>query len=360
MTDSTKNAFTMGAKDNAGLPMSDLEPIEPAEAVALYLNDREPELSDKTLMNQRYRLRSFVVFCDEHDVTNLNNLGGRELHRFRVWRRRGSDEYDPVNTVTLRGILQTLRVFLEFCASIDAVDPGLRERVQLPEVDAEEEARDELLSEQQAEEILAHLERFKYASREHVLVAILWHTGIRLGSLRALDVKDFDQKDRCLKLRHRPATGTPLKNKDAAERSIAVGEHYCQVIADYIEHNREPIRDTHGRRPLITSKQGRLSSGAIRNAVYSVTRPCQYGECPHDRNPETCEAMTYSTAHECPSSRSPHGIRRGSITKHLRDGTPQDVVSDRANVSAEVLERHYDQRSEQEKMELRRRFLEDA
>ncbi len=176
----------------------------------------------------------------------------------------------------------------------------------------------------------------------------------------ALNVENFDQNERCLRLRHRPEIGTPLKNKGAAERSIAVGEHYCQVIPDYIEHTRDPVRDKHGGRPLITSTQERLSAGVIRNAVYSVTRPCQYTECPHDRDPETCEAMSYETAKECPLSRSPHGIRRGSITKHLRNGTPQDVVSDRANVSPEVLERHYDQRSEQEKMELRRRFLEDA
>jgi len=172
--------------------------------------------------------------------------------------------------------------------------------------------------------------------------------------------KDFDESKQCLRLRHRPETETPLKNKQAAERSIAVGDRYCQVISDYLDHQSHEIRDKHGRRPLISSKQGRLSAGAIRNAVYALTRPCQYGQCPHDRDPDTCEAMSYQVARDCPSSRSPHGIRRGSITKRLRDGTPQDVVSDRSNVSREVLDKHYDQRSEDEKMEQRRRFLEDT
>jgi len=335
--------------------MSDgLEPTTPAEAVEWYLAERDPELSEKSLQNQQYRLSQFITFCEEHEVDNLNALTGRDLHRFRVWRS------EDIKTVTLQGELQTLRVFLEFCAAIDAVEPGMRERVQLPEIEPEDEARDEHLAANRAEAILEHLERFAYASRDHIVVAILWHTGIRLGSLRAFDVGDFDPDAQCLDLRHRPDTGTPLKNKAAAERSIAVGPHYCEVLQDYLEHNRERVTDDHGRRPLITSTKGRLSEGAIRETIYRATQPCEIDDCPHDRTPEPCEAREHGKGARCPSSRSPHGIRRGSITDHLRNGTPQEVVSDRANVSKDVLEQHYDERTEREKMQIRRDFIEDA
>ena len=331
-----------------------LEPTAPAEAVEWYLAERDPELTEKSLQNHRYRLSQFLEFCDEHEIDDLNPLTGRDLHRFRVWRN------EDIKTVTLRGELQTLRVFLEFCAAIDAVEPGLRERVHLPEIDPMDEARDEHLATDRAETILEYLDRFAYASRDHVLVAILWHTGIRLGSLRAFDVGDFDPDAMCLDLRHRPETGTPLKNKQAAERSIAVGPHYCDVIEDYLDHSREKVTDKYGRRPLISSSQGRLSEGAIRGTVYRVTQPCEIDECPHDRDPDTCEVRTHGKRAGCPSSRSPHGIRRGSITDHLRDGTPQEVVSDRANVSKDVLEQHYDERTEREKMQIRRDFIEGA
>ncbi|KAA9406715.1 site-specific integrase [Haloarcula sp. CBA1131] len=340
---------------------ADLEPIAPATAVNLYLDHREPELSEKSLTNQRYRLNSFIEWTQSKGIENMNELTGRDLHEFRVWRRQGKgSEYGEVSKVTLRGILATLRKFLEFCASIDAVEQGMRERVLLPEVDPEEASKDEKLDTEHAEAILDHLDRYQYASREHVIFGILWHTGIRLGSLRSLDLDDFDADGQYLQLRHRPETGTPLKNGRAAERSIAVGDFYTEVIQEYIENHRDSVTDDYGREPLITSDRGRLSETPIRSTVYQWTRPCMVGECPHGENPESCEYMTRDTASGCPSSRSPHGIRRGSITKHLRDGTPEEVVSDRMNVSNDVLDQHYDQRSEREKMEVRREFIDDA
>jgi len=331
-----------------------LEPTTPAEAVEWYLNHRDPDLSEKSVQNQRYRLSRFLEFCEEHDIDNMNTLTGRDCNRYRVWR----NQY--VKPVTLRGELQTFRVFLEFCAAIDAVEDGLRERVQLPEIEPEDEARDVHLVSARAKDILEYLDRFSYASRDHVIFAILWHTGIRLGTLRALDVDDYDRDAKCLDLRHRPDTGTPLKNKKAAERSIAVGPHYCDVLDDYLEHNRTEADDDHGREPLISSSWGRLSEGSIRETIYRLTQPCAIGDCPHDREPSACEYRENSNRAGCPSSRSPHGIRRGSITDHLRNGTPQEVVSDRSNVSKEILDQHYDERTEREKMEIRRDFIEGA
>lgn len=331
---------------------NELEPTSPAEAVEWYLAERDPELSEKSLQNHRYRLERFLEFCEEFEIEEMNSLTGRDIHRYRVWRS------ERIKPVTLRGELQTFRVFLEFAAAIEAVEPGLRERVQLPDVEAEDESRDEHLDASRAEEILEYLERFEYASREHVIVSITWHTGIRLGSLRAFDVKDFDPNAQCLDLRHRDEQGTPLKNKAAAERSIAVGPHYCDVIQDYLDYNRKEVTDDYGRRPLITSSQGRLSQNAIRTAVYRVTQPCMMGDCPHDEDLETCTYREHNKRAGCPSSRSPHGIRRGSITHHLRTGTPQEVVSDRSNVSKEILAKHYDERTEREKMEIRRDFIE--
>ncbi|MGQ3412061.1 tyrosine-type recombinase/integrase [Natrinema sp. LN54] len=331
----------------------DLEPIGPREAVDLYVSHRELEVSAKTLQNHKYRLNAFVEWCDEVGIDNLNDLTGRDLHRYRVWRQQ------DVNVVTLRGQLATLRVFLEFCASIDAVEPGMRERVKLPDVDRGDEARDEMVDTERARKIIGYLERYKRASREHVIMAVLWHTGIRLGSLRAVDLEDYEPEDQCFWLRHRPDTDTPLKNQEPAERAIALDDYYCDVLDEYIRFHRNDVTDEYGREPLVTSTQGRLSSGQIRSEVYRLTQPCMIEDCPHDREPISCGATEYGHYSQCPSSLSPHTIRRGAITHQLREDIPEKIVSDRCDVSSEVLERHYDRRTDREKMEQRRDFIED-
>lgn len=80
--------------------------------------------------------------------------------------------------------------------------------------------------------------------------------------------------------------------------------------------------------------------------------------CPHGREPSDCEATVYGHYSRCPSSLSPHTIRRGA-TYQLREDIPEKIVSDRCDVSSDVLERHYDRRTDREKMEQRRDFIED-
>jgi hypothetical protein len=62
---------------------------------------------------------------------------------------------------------------------------------------------------------------------------------------------------------------------------------------------------------------------------------------------------------QCPSARSPHAIRRGSITYHLNQNLSPEVVSEWCDVSLEVLYEHYDVRTEQEKMTVRKQQVQD-
>jgi hypothetical protein len=83
--------------------------------------------------------------------------------------------------------------------------------------------------------------------------------------------------------------------------------------------------------------------------VYNVTSLCFRGEpCPG------CEERPEA---KCPDAVSPHAIRRGSITHYLSNDVPVEIVSDRMNVSRNVLDKHYDKRSEEVKLEQRRSFL---
>ena len=331
-----------------------LEPISPAEAKEMYLQARRHEVSESTLSGYHYRLVHFIRWCDSTGLDNMNDLTGRKLQKFKTWRRDDGD----LKPITLRGNLDALRVFIRWCESIDAVRPGLHEKIVMPVLRKTDEQSEQILRRERAEEILDYLHKFEYASRRHAIVEILWRTGIRLGALLSLDVADYDGEDERLSVRHRPSTETPLKNGTEGERMIALNADTCRVIEDYVDHHRHDVTDDHGREPLLTTKNGRMARASVRDEVYRVTRPCYYGaDCPHDRDPEECEAGGYGGWSKCPSSLTPHPIRRGSITHFLTENVPEKVVSDRMNVGLDVLDKHYDKRSEEVKMEQRRDYL---
>ena len=325
-----------------------LEPIAPQKAVDLYLAQREDDASERTVQAHRYRLKHFVRWCGQEALTNLNDLTGRRLYEYRLWRKDDGD----LNPVSLRTQLSTLRAFVRFCESIDAVESGTHEEILLPTLDANDDVKDEMLDGERAEKIREYLERFEYASRKHVLFEIFWATSIRMGTLHSLDLEDFRSDEQAIAIRHRPDGGTSLKNGKRAERIIALPERTCEVVSDWIAHTRPNVEDDNGREPLVTTEQGRVSQSNIRALVYHITRPCYYGEsCCCD------EQYPYSYASKCEMSRSPHCLRKGSLTHLLKNDVPKQVVSDRADVSPDVLDKHYNKMTEEEKMEERREYL---
>jgi integrase len=333
--------------------MIDLRPIEPEAAVELYLDQRQDELSEATHESHYYRLKQFVEWCEETGIENMNDLTGRDLHTYRTDRRDDGD----LEPVTLRGQLSTLRVFLDFCGSIDAVPEDLDQKVLIPTVSSTDESKDSKLDHERAERILDYLSQYHYASNRHVVFALLWRTGMRLGALRALDLRDFDRDEPALAVRHRPDTDTPLKNGPSGERLVALTDRLGRMLENYIDGPRKETTDEYGRSPLITSREGRPVRSTIRSMVYRLTQPCRMGDCPHGRNPNDCEATEHAKLSTCPSARPPHDIRRGAITAHLLDDVPAKIVSDRMNVSEDVLDQHYDKRTERERMRQRRDHL---
>jgi site-specific recombinase XerD len=333
----------------------DLDPLDPSTAKQMYLDERRRELADATLQSHRYRLRQFVQWCKENDIDNLNGISSRDIHRYRVKRRND----DGLATASMKGQLATLRMFLRFCASIDAVKPGLDEKIILPTTTAED-AREELLESEREQKVLDHLKQFRYARVEHALLEVLWNTGLRIGATTGLDIDDYDSDDQSLRLVHRPDQDTTLKNGVESERFVAVSDYVSDVLDDWITVNHPGTVDDHGRDPLFATDHDRLSRNRGRTIAYEYTRPCVYSnECPHDRDIDDCEARIAARAYACPSVLSPHPIRRGAITHHLREDTPERVVSDRMDVSQDILDKHYDQRSEREKFQQRRQYLPD-
>lgn len=219
-----------------------------------------------------------------------------------------------------------------------------------------------LISER-TETILEDLDRYRFASTDHVMFLFLWRTAARLGAIRSLDLDDLylDSEDRerlrtalqaegihtsvveevledielpVLWFRHRPDSDTPLKSREDGECVVNIREGTATVLREYIQVNRPDIEDDYGRNPLLATRSGsgRRSKSNIRNWVYVLTQPCEFGDpCPHDRDPETCEAREQGHGSKCPSSRSPshtpnwldHGPPRSGLVGGRPRGTGQ-------------------------------------
>jgi site-specific recombinase XerD len=327
--------------------------LSPHEAVEKYLNHRKAELSEASLYSHKSRLGHFVEWCEKNGIEAILDLQPHHLQDYRVWR-----EQDDLSVVTLNTKLSTLRVVLKWAEDYGAAPLGLHERVRVP--DREDDARSDTIAPGRAEDILEYCEMYEYATKYHALFKLLWDSGIRIGAARAIDLDDFHPDEEYVDIRHRPESDTPIKNQKQGERPIALSPDTVEVLSDYIEARRPDVTDKHGREPLIASTQGRPHVQTLRKWVYHVARPCWYngGECPHGRELSDCDAASSSDhTHECPSSFSPHSVRRGSITRYLADGVYNKYVSDRMNVGVDTIEKHYDQRTPEQKMENRKDYF---
>lgn len=332
------------------------------EAIYEYL-DSLIDCTGSTIGTYEDQLTPFRQWCETVGITSMSEVTERHLYQYRTWRA------EQIQKVTLSKEIGTFNRFLRYCDDIGTVTEGISEVLDWITLTDEEKANETMLPAGRAGTIRSYLHGNPFGSFQQVIFEILWHTTIRLGTIRALDIGDFQvnrsrgataesaEVECYFDLVHRPESDTPLKNDADSEREINLSPEIAEVIDGWLKLNHPMVEDDFGRMPLIGTSYGRASKSAIRGNMYRLTRPCDYSDtCPHDRD-LSCNARKSKQASKCPSSVSPHPIRKGSITHHRNRGWPPDAVSKRADVSREVLETHYDMGSKSEKRMRRDKFL---
>jgi len=347
----------------------ELNSTDPREAFGIWLTDNQDK-ADSTLQSYEYRVKPFLDFLEDEGIDDLADVTTRTVTEFQVARKAEGD----LEKQSQNNQFGTLKQFLAFAADMNAVREDAVEAVTVPSLTKSERVNTAKLVTERAEEILENLDNYRHASRDHVLALLMWRTTLRAGALQSLDLEDLylseDDMERIrdelaqeypmyvvdqiledvevpfIWPRNRPAEGTRLKNGEGGERAINLTPWVGDVVQDYIRVNRPDIDDEHGREPLFASRKGtgRLAETTMRNWTYILTQPCEFGgECPHNRDPEECEARQHGYGSKCPSSRSPHKLRTGSITWHRDRGWPIAELADKANTSKELIEGVYDQ-----------------
>lgn len=350
-------------------PKAGLKDWGPQKGVEKYLRKREGDLSEKTYDEYEDELAEFVEYCEKRGIDPLNELSKADLKELNEWYRTEVPvQVERYGSKTTRDFIYLVRNFVQFLEDREVVKDGLHTKLEPPEMDDGDGVSDELLDADRAQDILDYLSTYEYATTEHAVWVLLAAFGGRRGTIRAVDLDDCflreeeldDGEKPYLDLNHRPEQDTPLKNDEKSEREVSIDRWIADVLLDYIEVNREDETDEYGRDPLITTDEGRISLSTISKYAYKWTRPCKVsGECPHGRIEADCEAATdMDHASKCPSSKSPHPSRTGYITEEAKAGVPDELLSERCDVSIDVLEKHYKNLTETEKRELRQEMLE--
>jgi len=342
---------------------SSLKSCNPEIGLKRYLNKRRPGVTEQTLKRYKKRLSLFTGYLSANGITDLNDLDGRILDDWAAWRRyESSDKVDELSAKTMVDDLYLLRHFIEYLESIEAVKQGLGEKISIPKLADGDGVRDIDVNPDRVRQILSHLQKFRYGSLHHVVWILLARTGRRTGCIRSLDLVDcnLDHNEPYLEFNHRPDTDTRLKNAEKSEGHVSITDSTAEILSDFIQNNRCDVTDEFGREPLLTTSYGRISSTTVRKIIYNWSRPCIISDsCPHDKDPESCQAAkSQDQASKCPSSRSPHALKHGFISEGRRRGVPIDALSDRCDVTEDVIRKHYDETTEDERCKIRRKVFE--
>jgi len=342
--DGLRRSLTMSTTTN------ETQPEVTVQRVADRFKDwAEAEYQPSTYENHCTTVNLFTDWLSGTDYA-LADIGGWILGEFQDWLR---DEQDYAD-VTRKQYLSQFRVFLRWAARREVMRDGLDDKIELPDLSRDDLRSDSTISPDRVQQILDYMDRYQRASRDHVIVLLLFKTGARLGALRGvdLDLVRLDGENPRIEVRHRPEIDCPLKNgegnQEDAERPIVIGRETAQVVREYVEHHRHDVRDEQGNRPLLTSEYGRLSDSVIKRTVKQWTCPAATdGDCPlHEHRPSRREVG--SCADECHHTNA-HSLRKASITHFLNRGVSVEVVSDRMNVSIETINKHYDRPTDDER-----------
>lgn len=331
--------------------MSDGSDLSVADARDRWLA-KLTDKTERTRRSYRGRTRKFVEWCEENDIDTVGELTPFDVDEFDL-----SIRQTDAAPATVRGVLQTNKLLLDYLVQLGVVDEELPDAIDVPVLSKDEASSSKRLDSDEATRLLEHYrdDMATFGTPEHAFLELAWYTGARVGAIRGLDLRDYEPEENRVRFAHRPSTQTPLKNKHEGERYVGISDDVVAALDGYIARERSDKRDDHGRQPLFCARQGRPTFTTLRAWSYRATHPCVYGPCPHDKSPATCRYRERNHASKCPSSRSPHHIRTGSITWQLNRGLSVDVVSARVNASPRVIREFYDAADQLEQFEERRK-----
>lgn len=323
-----------------------------------YLNRRRNR-SPTTRSQYKRTIPDFVVFAEDRRVQKPAELSPELVDTYVD---KLFAEYD--SDATILTYTKNIRAWLSWLEKRNLCDDDVYSILDKDELGLSPNARDEALPKAIATAVLEKLRQRRFGKPMHTLFELVWNGGPRLGGIQSLDVCDFDSANNSISFRHRPETGTRLKNGNEednrdgdGERDIEISDDVVNAIQQYIAIHRPDVTDDYGREPLFTTTHGRASRSTLRRWLYKTTS-CRW--IPQEEDVPECDGICSPDSNVCPQSYYPHAIRRGAIVRHLSGELDPHYASERFDVAQTTIDKHYDPRSKRREKEDRAQAVRDA
>ena len=220
----------------------------------------EKNRSSNTIRTYRTDLELFLQFASNQGLKKLTEL---ELNTFRLWLADQKEKGSSNSTISRRS--STARVFSTwaFQKGLIKSDPAIRlispkVNKTLPKVLGQKQATALM----QTAAILEDEENsMALRMRDHAILEVLYSSGIRVGELTGLDIKDLDFS-RCT---------MRVIGKGNKERVVPFGQPAKDALRSYLDKSRlEFINEKSGNALFVGSRGKRLDTRQVRRIVTSA------------------------------------------------------------------------------------------
>ena len=220
----------------------------------------EKNRSSNTVRTYRTDLELFLQFASSQGLKKLTEL---ELNTFRLWLANQKEKGSSNSTISRRS--STARVFSTWAFQKGLIESDPAIRLISPKVN---KTLPKVLAKKQATALMqtaANLEdeenSMALRMRDHAILEVLYSSGIRVGELTGIDIKDLDFS-RCT---------MRVIGKGNKERVVPFGQPAKEALRSYLDKSRpEFINEKSGDALFVGSRGKRLDTRQVRRIVTSA------------------------------------------------------------------------------------------
>jgi integrase/recombinase XerD len=203
----------------------------------------------------RYDLNSFAVFLEKRTIGDLKQIDKSTIRNYISWCRNSR-----LSSRTISRRISTLRGFFRFLLAENYIDSDPTSMIEHPK---QGRVLPKILSVKEVDALLGVSEKWDNGkpleARNHVMLHLLYATGLRVSELVKLPLVSFNRHSGNLR----------VLGKGGKERLVPIGEQARVLLEEYLDHVRPQL--LHGKTgpSLFVTRRGKAMT---RNRYWQILK----------------------------------------------------------------------------------------